>query len=204
MSALCQESFAKVAQSGPSRMIATPSSVPNQPPLSMSRFSKNRNKRFSQGFSLVEVAMALGVVSFVMVTLVGLLPGGLTSFKKAMANTIESQIVQSLTNDLLLNNFSNLVAYAPTGAKATPTYYYDSEGVQFPSQTGAIYKATITLSLLDSTNSPVSFNNNDISASPASIAAYCLVITITNVSDNTSLTLQHPHKYSIIIANNGL
>ena len=196
MSPLCQEFLAKAAQSGCSRT--------NQPTRLMHRFSKNRNKGFSQGFSLVEVAMALGVVSFVMVTLVGLLPGGLTSFKQAMANTIDSQIVQSLTNDLLLDNFSNLVTYVPTGAKATPVYYYDSEGVQCPSQTGAIYKATIALSPIDSTNSPVTFNNNDSSASPASIAAYCLVITITNVSDNTSLTLQHPHKYSIIIANNGL
>ena len=170
----------------------------------MNHSFNNRKDRCSSGFSLVEVAMALGIVSFVMVTLVGLLPGGLASFKQAMSNTNESQIVQSLTNDLLLDNFSALTTYVPTGTTPTPIYYYDDEGAQLPSATGSVYKATMTLTPVDGTNSPLTFNSSNGGATPPIIAAYSVVITITNVSDNSIYTQQHPHQYSIIIANNGL
>lgn len=143
--------------------------------------------------------MAIGILGFVMVTMIGLLPGGLANFKQAMGNTIESQIVQSLSNDLLLDNFSVLSTYAQA-TPSTQVYYYDNEGSQLPSSTNHVYQATLTLTAVDNTNSPITYYNS----TTTSPAAYNVTITITNASDNTGYTQQHPHQYSLIIANNGL
>jgi len=151
-----------------------------------------------KGFSLVEVAMAIGILGFVMVTLIGLLPAGLSSFKQAMGNTIESQIVQNVSNDLLLSNFSVLATYAQS---PTPqTYYYDNEGTQLPSSTGYVYKASIALTAIDNPNSPITYYNNTTTVPPA----YNVTITLTSATDQSVYTQQHAHIYSIIVANNGL
>jgi len=50
-----------------------------------------RRRRGEMGFSLVEVTLALGIVSFSVLTLVGMIPLGLTTFHKAVAASVGSQ-----------------------------------------------------------------------------------------------------------------
>lgn len=66
-----------------------------------------------------------------MLGILGLVPVGLTNFREAMSNTAESQIVQGLSNDILLTDYSQLLAeYGGTN-----TSYYNDEGRIIPGAT---------------------------------------------------------------------
>jgi len=166
---------------------------------------KKLNRR--DGFSLVEVAMSLAIVGFACVAMLGMIPMGLTTFHKAMGNTIEADIVQSLTNDILLANFSSLYQYN------NQTYYYDAEGSPIPSSgavpTGTVYKAVVTIKGVDSTGgtassyAPVALANGSTggvsSTTSSSTSAYNVSITITNVSSPAQSDV-----FPIIVPNNNL
>jgi uncharacterized protein (TIGR02598 family) len=152
------------------------------------QITKIRRKRCA-GFNLVEIAMALAIISFSCTLLLGLLPASLTAFHQAMGNTIESQIVQSLSNDLELDAFSSL-----TSTTFPTNYYYDSEGQALPNSTGAYYTATVTFVQVTTSNSPVNLPGTTLNP----IAAYNVSVSVSYAG------LAHPHVYPFIIANNGL
>jgi uncharacterized protein (TIGR02598 family) len=155
--------------------------------------SKNKKNGLSSGFSLVELALALGILGFTMTALIGMLPFGLSAFKQAMTNTIESEIVQNLSNDILLANYSDLYKYN------SQSYYYDYEGMPLPSSTGAVYTATVSMIGIGGANSPLSLTNNGVSTSSTQVntSAYNVTITISNVNTPTQ-----SQAYPVIIANN--
>lgn len=80
-----------------------------------------KQKSATRAFSLVEVTLALGIVGFGMVSVMGLLPVGLTTFRDAMDRSVSAQIVQAVLNEYQLVDFTNL----PT---APVTTYYSEEG----------------------------------------------------------------------------
>lgn len=139
------------------------------------------------GFTLVEVTISLGIVAFAMISLVGMLPAGLSNFRTAMATTIEAQIVQALADDILVTNFSNLSKF--TGQE----YTYDSRGVGTqPDDPGAIYTAKVTLHPLDNLQSyPVLLKN-----ASQQDEAYNVRIEIARKNQPNQVG-----KYSLIIAN---
>lgn len=138
------------------------------------------------GFTLIEVTISLGIVAFVMVSLVGLLPAGLSNFRTAMSQTIESQIVQGLSEEIALTDFANLAALE--GKQFT----YDNSGVS--TRTGdpaTIYTATVTLEALDSLSSyPVRLQTSSRNE------AYNVRIRISRVNQP-----QQINQYSLIVAN---
>ena len=142
-------------------------------------------------FTLVEVTISLGIVAFAMVSLVGMLPAGLSNFRTAMATTIEAQIVQALTDDILVTDFSNL-------SKLTnQEYTYDSRGVATVSgDAGTVYTAKITLQPLDDLHSyPVNLTLQPKNA-PQQDEAYNVQIEISRKNQPNQ-----PGKYSLIVAN---
>ncbi len=68
--------------------------------------------RSRKAFSLVEVAIAMGLITFCMVAMLGLLPVGLSTFRAATEATIESQIVNQIASDAALMPFSKLSDFA--------------------------------------------------------------------------------------------
>ncbi len=138
------------------------------------------------GFSLVEVAMALAMMGFASVSLIGLIPMGLHTLHEAMGNTVESQIVQNLTNDILLSDAANLTQY--NGQVS----YFDDEGTQLTAASGApvgtVYTATIDVKQVDGSNSPAALTTP---------SAYNVTVTI----DSKNNPLQH-HLYPVIISGN--
>ncbi len=131
----------------------------------------------NQGFSLVEVAVAMAIMGFGLLSIVGLVPMGLTNFRQAMNNTVESQIVQGITSELQLTSFKNLAA---------GTNYYDAEGNLTKVTSQAVYTAKVALNPVGGTSFPMSL--------PSS--AHSVTITIGNKSHaNVSRT------YSVIVAN---
>ena len=111
----------------------------------------------TEGFSLVEVTLALGVAAFCMIAVLGLIPVGhstqQTSIRQSAANGITSEIIGDLRAAFRKpgNNSSSqfgigLKKFPPgLGQKYTPDpLYFDITGTQQNGLNGAVYKATIT------------------------------------------------------------
>jgi len=102
---------------------------------------------FSQGlngFSLVEVAMALGIFAFAIIGLVGLIPVALTTHKEAKVSTVLSQIQQRLAAEVLLTDGASLAQLQ------TSPRLFDAEGGELdPSKASeaskAVYRARIEI-----------------------------------------------------------
>jgi len=139
------------------------------------------------GFTLVEVTISLGIVAFAMVSLVGLLPAGLSNFRVAMSNTIEAQIVQALSEDVAATDFAHLAGLA------NQKFTFDSRGVETAANGKfAVYTASITLQPVDDLGSfPVRLKD-----ASSRNEAYNVQIQISQASQPGQVS-----KYSLIVAN---
>ena len=91
----------------------------NPPPVNPSFAPKPRS---AQGFSLVEVALALGIVAFAFVSLFGLLPTGLGVFRSAIDTSNETWIMQGLNSMIQVTEWSKL------DDLEREVFYYNEEG----------------------------------------------------------------------------
>lgn len=89
-------------------------------------------------FSLVDVVLALGICSFALMAIVGMIPVGLSTFRDAMNTTAQSQIVQSLASEVLLTDTNFLAAMSPA-----PLFYDDQGTVVDASSDRLAYTAKI-------------------------------------------------------------
>ncbi len=82
-------------------------------------------------FSLIETALALGIVAFAFVGLMGMLPAGLTTFRKSVDTTVSAQIVQHIVSDAEQSDFDALSAQATVTNSdfyVLKTRYFDDQG----------------------------------------------------------------------------
>lgn len=89
---------------------------------------------------MVEVTLAIGVVAFAFVALVGLLPVGLQTFRRAVDASVGAQIAQRIVNDVQQTDFDVLVG-GNTGMflwRAAPQYF-DDQGTEVTAASSAIY-----------------------------------------------------------------
>ena len=106
------------------------------------------SKSKPSGFSLVEIALAIGIIAFAFVALMSLLPAGLTTFRRALDISICTQIAQRIVSEAeevdftVLTDVANLPASQPgrdpsfqmhrvTAKGASPDIlirYFDEEG----------------------------------------------------------------------------
>lgn len=92
-----------------------------------------------QGFSLVEVTLAIGVVSFVMVSLMALLPVGLNAFQDSMEGTVSAQVAQRLIAEARQADFAGLQA----GVQSER--YFSVEGIEVSEPSDAVMSARVTV-----------------------------------------------------------
>ncbi|PTY03625.1 hypothetical protein DB346_07075 [Verrucomicrobia bacterium LW23] len=155
----------------------------------------SRKSRSRRGFSLAEVVLSLGVVSFAMVSILGMLPVGLSMFNKARNYTVEAQIVQAISNDILLTDFVNLAALADQ------TYYFDDSGKPLATATEnveaqKVFAATVRLK---------SLNGNDVA--PVNLQSSANG-TLTDEAYNVQIVIENKtmprdsRTYSVLVANN--
>jgi uncharacterized protein (TIGR02598 family) len=79
----------------------------------------------------VETALALGVTAFALVALMGLLPAGLSIFRKAIDTTVSAQIVQRIVSDAEQTDFDSLLAKGTSSGGdyyVLPLRYFDDQG----------------------------------------------------------------------------
>jgi uncharacterized protein (TIGR02598 family) len=74
-------------------------------------------------FSLVEVTMALGIIAFSMITMLGLVPVGLDAMRESRVEMVRSQILQNITGRAMLTPFSELDSFV------AGTYWFDDQGL---------------------------------------------------------------------------
>lgn len=102
----------------PVRMCAASPGAQSLP--DMSRLTTN------SGFSLVEVAMAIAVIGFAFVALIGMLPSGMRIFRGTMDSANESWILQDLNAVIQTTSWSKIDGLA--AEKGGDVFIYDEEG----------------------------------------------------------------------------
>ena len=155
------------------------------------------------GFSLIECALSLGVVSFAFVALVGMIPVGLNSFHSAIDATVGSQIAQRLLTEVRQAKFSELGAFNlnpdrdPT--KPSADYFFDGDGATTPSTTveNHIYEAAVQV--FYASKIQVGVQPADLKSDPANAHLAIIHVVVRRVSAPE----QH-REYSGFVANNGL
>ena len=98
--------------------------------------------RGETGFSLIEVVLAIGIVSFAFVTLLGLLPVGLTAFRQSIDTTVGSQIVQRVVNEAQQADYTSLIN------SGTTQRYFDDQAneVTAANANNSIYTVQVSVS----------------------------------------------------------
>jgi len=117
--------------------------VPPFPSRSPRKASRHRTApptagpRVIRGFSLVEISLALGVVSFALVGILGLLPVALSTFRRAIDSTVSAQIADRIANEAAQTGFDQL---------ADRAYYFDDQGGSVQAAAaGRVYTANLTV-----------------------------------------------------------
>ena len=76
------------------------------------------------GFSLVEVVLAIGIVSFALVAVVGLLPAGMKSLKNATEQAAAANVLNSIATAIRSAETTNGTNYSFRYAGASNNYEY--------------------------------------------------------------------------------
>jgi len=174
-----------------------------------------------RGFSLIEVVLSLGIVSFAFVGLFGLLPVGLNAFTNSVDSTVESQIAENVLTNVKQAKLSNLLTLADQNAGSNPAlppvqgYYFDDQGKAVaanPTSTtpaNYVYSAGVqvyydssiptgvqpsSIAYLSSTSSQTTATQSQASAPMATVT-----VTIRKVSNPSATRV-----YTSYVANNGL
>jgi len=87
----------------------------------------------------VEVVLAIGIVSFAFVAILGLLPAGMTQFRKAIDTSVAADIAQRVIDDAQQSDWDTLTSIQ------WPAYrYFDERGEEIiPQNTGAATNANL-------------------------------------------------------------
>lgn len=101
-----------------------------------------------RGFSLVEIVLAMGIVSFSLIAILGLLSVGLNSGKSALDESLVAAMSRQAVGNLRLQYFANNNLFTSLAAGTSETVFFNGSGVLVTSTaTGfdsPIYQCTVT------------------------------------------------------------
>lgn len=122
--------------------------------MSAGRGQCDNGCKLAAGFSLVEVVSSLGIVSFGLMALLGLLPVGLKAARSARESTAETQIVQ------YLSALARQTPRAELASLAAPREFsFDRQGVAISEgDLDIFYTATLTVETAGGTVLPAAEN----------------------------------------------
>ncbi len=128
--------------------------------------------------------MALGLLSFAVVAILGLLPTGLNTLRQAMNQTVEAQIVRSIGAQAVTTSFTNL---------ATNDMYFDDEGLPAATASQSYYTVSVT------TNTPAYPG----STNSINLANSLTTLKITMVAKPNPAAEGKTNFYTLQVANSG-
>jgi len=91
-----------------------------------------------RAFSLVEVVIALALISFAAISIMGLLPTGLSTLRDAMNQSRQAQILRTVAGLAAVTKFTSL---------ATNGLYFDSDGIPVSDSANAIFTVNVLTNL---------------------------------------------------------
>jgi uncharacterized protein (TIGR02598 family) len=100
----------------------------------------NRRIRSRSGFSLIEVTLALGIMAFAAVAIMGLLPIGLTASQRSTSTTAAARLAAEVQSELQQVGLSSF---------ATNTTAFDADGRLVRDMNGATVPGTTTPPVYD-------------------------------------------------------
>ena len=77
-----------------------------------------------RAFSLIEVAIALGIFAFSMIPIIGLVSSGMKILRNSMDDTIQVDIARKTVGEAMRVPYTNLSSFNGTN------FYFDDEGIQ--------------------------------------------------------------------------
>lgn len=89
-------------------------------------------------FSLVEVTMAIGIVSFAILSVLGTMSVGLSTVRDAKKETTSAQIAAQIGSGMSQTPFTNLASFVTGGP-----YFYDDSGRKLDSVQTASFSAKV-------------------------------------------------------------
>lgn len=108
-------------------------------------------------FSLVEVAVALGIAAFGLISIFSLLPTGINSSQDAVRATIAADLATAIVSDMQsarLNGSSTIYGLTPDAAQTESIYLRDDGRIATEGAAKADYRAGVVVS--PSTNTKIS------------------------------------------------
>jgi uncharacterized protein (TIGR02598 family) len=152
-----------------------------------------------QGFSLIEVAMAMAITAFAILTTIAVFPLALKTFQESRNDTIAAQIVQQIVNEFNLSDVATIYRNCDS-ANATnrdpirqDIRYYDDQGVLTTEDSRdrpPIYTATINVGI------------PQVPAGAPQLSTGLMVLEV-DLNIKSSTAAQKNKNYSIFIANQG-
>ena len=127
-----------------------------------------RNRSF--GFSLVEVAMAIGIFSFCLLSVMGLIPVALQASRSSMNKNIEVRILQAVRANLRNTPYSAM--------PSDGFFLFDADGGQLTNENDADLRYRVV------------YKNYDVTSLPESQSAGKLTTSMLTISDVVTAQVQ--------------
>lgn len=110
-----------------------------------------------EGFSLVEIALALGIIGVALTSMLGLMPIGLNTFRDSIASTVRTDVLRELGAQFQSTPFDKL-----TNDPGMAMLFYSDQGIKvtnsFDGLIGVTYEVDDSTKLLDGANA--SYDNS--------------------------------------------
>ena len=154
-------------------------------------------RRNQQGFSLIEVAMAMAITAFAILTTLAVFPLALKTFQESRNDTIGAQIVQQIVSEFNLSDVSTVYKNcdAANATNRDPIQqdirYYDEQGVLTTKDSrdrAPVYTATIKVGI------------PRVPASTPELSSGLMVLEV-NLDIKSATASQKNKKYSMFVAN---
>ena len=110
------------------------------PSQTAARFPAPRIRRRA-AFSLVEIAIATGIIGSLFTVIAGLVATGLTVFHQSSDRMISAQISQALLSEVSRSDWSSLVDASSGATTSFPVSYFNESGEKVALSSAAIYIA---------------------------------------------------------------
>lgn len=150
----------------------------------MSKKVSCRCQNLNLGFSLVEITLALGITSVVVISILGLLSSGLSNLHDSMNETRKSQIMRSVAGRAAVTPYSRL---------ATNNLYFNQDGLPVRTSQDAAYIVNIF------TKAPI-FPGSE---NAVNISGAMTSLTVQIVWKPAYQSASRTNTYSLEVANDG-